>query len=145
MSYKLKELDTDVRFMAEDLLKLAARDNIELVVTQTYRSPEQQAALYAQGRTAPGRIVTHAPPGYSWHEFRRAFDVAITHFPGDMTKADLYDGPWEHVGNLGESLGLEWGGGWKHPDRPHFQHTAGFTLAYMRERAKEAAAEGRVA
>ena len=141
MSYKLGELDTDVRFMAEDLLKKAASEHIELVVTQTYRTPEEQAALYAKGRTAPGPIVTHAPPGYSWHEFRRAFDVAITHFPGDMSREDLYNGPWERVGEIGESVGLEWGGRWKHPDRPHFQHTAGLTLAQMRQHAKQKAEE----
>ena len=137
MAYRLNELDPDVEAKAVELLKLAAKDNVELVVTQTYRSPEQQAALYAKGRTGPGPKVTNAPPGYSWHEFRRAFDVAITHFPGDMTRDDLYDGPWEHVGDLGESVGLEWGGRWKHPDRPHFQMTNGFTLAYMRQRRAE--------
>jgi peptidoglycan L-alanyl-D-glutamate endopeptidase CwlK len=134
MSYRLNQLDPDVEVKAVELLRLAEKEHIELVVTQTYRPHNAQAALYAQGRTAPGNIVTHAPPGYSWHEFRRAFDVAITHFPGDMTKADLYDGPWEQVGTIGEQLGLEWGGRWKHPDRPHFQHTGGFTLAHMRLR-----------
>lgn len=139
MTYKLNQLDPDVEAKAVELLRLAAKDNIELIVTQTYRSPEQQASLYAKGRTEPGPKVTSAPPGYSWHEFRRAFDVAIVHFPGDMTQADLYDGPWERVGDLGEGIGLEWGGRWKTPDRPHFQLTKGFTLAYMRERRAEGA------
>ena len=133
MSYRLNQLDPDVEAKAVELLNLAAKDNIELIVTQTYRSPAQQAALYAKGRTAPGPKVTNAPPGYSWHEFRRAFDVAIHGFPGDVTKDDLYDGPWERVGDLGESIGLEWGGRWKHPDRPHFQLTKGQTLAQMRQ------------
>lgn len=137
MSNRLQDLDPDVQAMAAKLLFKAKEAGIELVFTQTYRTPEQQAALYALGRTAPGNIVTHAPPGYSWHEFRRAFDVAIRYFPGDMTRADLYDGPWEKVGEIGESVGLEWGGRWKHPDRPHFQHTGGFTLAYMRQRSAE--------
>jgi peptidoglycan L-alanyl-D-glutamate endopeptidase CwlK len=137
VSHRLVDLDRDVKEMAEKMLVRAASVGIELVVTQTHRTPEQQASLYARGRTEPGPVVTNAPPGYSWHEFRRAFDVAITHFPGDMTKADLYDGPWEKVGNIGEDCGLEWGGRWKHPDRPHFQHTGGFTLAYMRARAAE--------
>jgi peptidoglycan L-alanyl-D-glutamate endopeptidase CwlK len=135
MSHRIADLDPDLREMAEKLLAKAVAVGIELTVTQTYRTPDEQAALYARGRTEPGPIVTHAPPGYSWHEFRRAFDVAITHFPGDMTKADLYDGPWENVGALGEAVGLEWGGRWKHQDRPHFQHTGGFTLAYMRAKS----------
>jgi len=28
---------------------------------------------------------------------------------------------WVTLGKLGESLGLEWGGRWSKPDRPHFQ------------------------
>lgn len=137
MSRKLEDLDPDVRQMCQGLLAKAKEAGIDLVVTQTYRTPEQQAALYAQGRTLPGNIVTHAPSGYSWHEFRRAFDVAISYFTGDKTKADMYDGPWEQIGEMGEALGCEWGGRWKTPDRPHFQHTGGFTLAYMRARAAE--------
>ena len=137
MAYRLDQLDLDVQEKARALIAAADKEGIELIVTQTYRAPEEQAALYARGRTALGVIVTHAPAGYSWHEFRRAFDVAITHFPGDMTKDDLYDGPWERVGDIGESLGLEWGGRWKHQDRPHFQLSNGFTLAYMRQRRTE--------
>ena len=137
MSRRLEDLDSDVRQMAEGLLAKAAEAGIHLIVTQTYRTPAEQAALYAQGRTAPGHIVTHAPSGYSWHEYRRAFDVAIKSFPGDQTPGNLWDGPWETVGDMGEALGLEWGGRWRHPDRPHFQHTGGFTLAYMRGRDAE--------
>jgi hypothetical protein len=34
------------------------------------------------------------------------------------------------VGEIGQRLGLEWGGMWKtFPDRPHFQFLAGYTLA----------------
>jgi peptidoglycan L-alanyl-D-glutamate endopeptidase CwlK len=136
MSAKLTDLDDDVQDMALRLLDEAKKQGIVLIVTQTYRTPAEQAALYAQGRSAPGRIVTHAPPGYSWHEFRRAFDVAIKSFAGDATPKDLYDGPWEQIGDMGEAVGLEWGGRWRHPDRPHFQHTAGRTLAAMRDLAK---------
>lgn len=139
--YRIDLLDPDVKEKAEKLLELALAEGIELVITQTFRSPDEQAALYARGRTAPGVIVTNAPPGYSWHEFRRAFDVAIADFPGDRTKKDLYDGPWERVGDLGESIGLEWGGRWKHPDRPHFQLVpAGESLASMRKKREESLA-----
>ena len=41
------------------------------------RSYAEQTALYAQGRTAPGPIVTDAPAGYSNHNFGIAFDVGI--------------------------------------------------------------------
>jgi len=114
------------------LLATAAKQGIVLVVTQAYRTFEEQAKIYAQGRTRPGRIVTYAPPGFSWHNWRKAFDVAIQVFPGDTTPRDLYDGPWEVVGEMGEKLGLEWGGHWKVPDLPHFQFTGRASLSSLR-------------
>ena len=42
---------------------------------ETDRSPGRQAALYAQGRTAPGKIVTHAKAYESSHNWGLAIDV----------------------------------------------------------------------
>lgn len=47
------------------------------MVTSGLRDSAKQAALYAQGRTAPGPIVTNAPPGHSAHEHGLAIDVAL--------------------------------------------------------------------
>ena len=74
-------------------------------------------------------LVTNAKGGWSWHNWGRAFDVAIAEFPGDPLPDDVYNGPWAKVGEMGERLGLEWGGRWKHPDLPHFQLTRGMSLA----------------
>lgn len=134
MSRDLLSLDAPVRRRALRLLAAAQKQGVTLIVTQTFRSLKEQAALYAQGRTKPGKIVTYAPPGYSWHNWRRAFDVAIQVYPGDPNLRDLYDGPWEVVGDLGEAVGLEWGGRWELPDRPHFQYTGGLTLHGMRKK-----------
>ena len=42
---------------------------------------------------------------------------------------------FKKVGSIGESLGLEWGGNWKKfKDLPHFQYTAGYTLAQFRNK-----------
>lgn len=163
MSRNLEDLDPDVRMKAEALITNALAVGIHLRVTQTYRTPEEQEAIYAIGRTvsgvrchhrgeaAPrelgacpahplGLTVTHAPPGYSWHEFRRAFDVAeadsTPYDIGDPGEDGVDESWWERVGGLGEAVGLEWGGRWKHPDRPHFQDTAGRTLSTMRSLAR---------
>lgn len=133
MSRDILLLDADVRERAVQLLRLAKDSGIDLIVTETLRTLERQAELYAKGRTAPGRIVTYARPGWSWHNHGRAFDVAILTWPGDPSPDDVYDGPWSEVGAMGESLGLEWGGRWKHPDLPHFQHTSGLTLAALND------------
>jgi len=41
------------------------------------RTYEEQDALYAQGRTAPGPKVTNAPGGHSNHNFGLAFDMVF--------------------------------------------------------------------
>lgn len=90
-----------------------------LTLTSGRRTFEEQAALYAQGRTAPGAIVTYAKPGTSYHETGLAFDVARETLQGPAWPAD--GAWWSVVGELGESLGLTWGGRFPHPDAPHFE------------------------
>lgn len=135
MSRNIEDLLPEVQDQCRTLIASCGNQGIVLVVTQTYRTWAEQAELYAQGRTKPGLIVTHAPPGYSWHEFRRAFDVAIKTYPGDLKPKDFYNGPWGHIGEIGELLGLEWGGRWKKPDRPHFENRGGLSLAQARGQA----------
>ena len=92
---------------------------------------EEQAALYAQGRTAPGNIVTKAKPGTSWHNFGLAFDVAVV-VNGQPTWPDD-EALWSKVGDLGKRLGLEWGGDFaSFKDLPHFQFHPGLTLEQAR-------------
>jgi hypothetical protein len=57
--------------------KEAAEHGLRAKIIQGYRSFEQQAAKYAQGRTAPGDRVTNARPGYSWHNYGLAIDIGV--------------------------------------------------------------------
>ena len=54
MSRRLEDLDPAVQWRAHALVKAAKDAGIDLLITSTYRSKEEQAALYAQGRTKPG-------------------------------------------------------------------------------------------
>jgi len=87
--------------------------------------------LYAQGRTAPGKIVTNAKAGDSWHNWRCAVDVV----PLVNGKAD-WDGShpvWAEIGRLGKEAGLEWAGEWKSfKELAHFQYTGGLTLTQLK-------------
>lgn len=47
----------------EELIAEAAEKGINVVITQDFRSIEEQDALYEKGRTAEGNIVTHAKGG----------------------------------------------------------------------------------
>jgi len=110
--------------------KLAER-GIKVMMTCGYRSVAEQNRLYAQGRTTPGKKVTNARGGYSWHNFALAADYAFI-VNGKVT----WNGPWNVFGKTARECGLEWGGDFKSiVDRPHVQWTKGRTLAQMRQAA----------
>jgi len=109
----------------------AAQAGIDLLVTSTYRDFASQTALYAQGRTTPGRVVTNAKAGQSMHNFRIAFDVVPLRFGKPVWGTSGKDGKlWAQLGAIGESVGLEWAGRWiRFKEYAHFQYTGGLTLA----------------
>jgi peptidoglycan L-alanyl-D-glutamate endopeptidase CwlK len=114
------------------------RNGISLLLICTYRSEEEQAKLYAQGRTTPGRKVTNAK--WSKHNATTpqgkpaslAFDglllrrgTAIWGTSGDGVDDDPSDDDkddleaWQRYGAHAKSVGLVWGGDWKLRDYPH--------------------------
>jgi peptidoglycan L-alanyl-D-glutamate endopeptidase CwlK len=126
------------------------QSGIDLLVTCTLRSGDEQNALYAQGRQpldvvnglrtvlglAPitekenSRTVTDARGGYSFHQYGLAYDVV----PLESGKPawDEHAGIWSRVGAIGEQCGLEWAGKWVHrTEYPHFQWSGGLSLANL--------------
>lgn len=99
------------------------------------RSYAEQEALYAQGRTTKGSKVTNAKPGYSLHNFGIAVDLGLFKNGKYLPESPHY----AKLGPIGESCGLDWGGKWTTPDRPHYQLKTGLTLAQLR--AKVAAGQ----
>ncbi len=125
---KIAELDWRIRGRVRAFLREAARNGIHLRITEAYRSFARQQALYNQGRTTPGGIVTNAKAGYSYHNFHLAFDVV------DIQKG-YNTANWSLIGKLGKKHGFAWGGDWPNfTDRPHFQKTFGKTTAELREK-----------
>jgi len=134
-SRSLDELIPPARARVQAFLDAAKKQGIDLLVTSTYRDNESQTALYAQGRTAPGKIVTNAKAGQSFHNYRCAVDVVpiVAGKPAWDTKNPV----WQEVGRLGKAAGLEWAGDWKRfKEYPHFQYTGGLTLAQLQAGAK---------
>lgn len=145
-SRSLWDLDPEARLRANRFLYSCAKAKIDVLVTCTYRDFECQSDLYAQGRTKPGKIVTNAKAGESWHNWKLAFDVVplrhgrpvwgttgngIDDDPSDDERDDLE--LWQRLGALGVKAGLEWAGSWKSfREFPHFQFVPpGATLAGM--------------
>jgi len=117
-------------FMRAVIPIMAQRGAVVKIISGT-RSYAEQDALYAKGRTAPGPEVTKARGGYSNHNFGVAWDIGI--FKGGKY---LEDSPlYRECGQIGKSLGLEWGGDWKSiKDEPHYQVPTGLTMAELRAR-----------
>jgi peptidoglycan L-alanyl-D-glutamate endopeptidase CwlK len=132
-SRNLDDLAPPAKQRAEAFIAAAKAKGIDLLVTSTYRDSDSQNALYAQGRTTPGNIVTRAKAGQSWHNWRCAFDVV----PLVNGKAIWDDqAMWKQVGEIGKACGLEWAGDWKtFKEYPHFQYTGGLTLAQLNQGA----------
>lgn len=107
--------------LADKLIAECEKQGLKIKIGETLRTMEEQDALYAQGRTKPGNIVTNAPgKSYSsYHQWGTAFDFFRNDGKGAYYDSD---GFFTKVGHIGVSLGLEWGGNWKSPvDKPHFQ------------------------
>jgi peptidoglycan L-alanyl-D-glutamate endopeptidase CwlK len=133
MSRKIEDLHPTVQDKCRAHMAACEEAGITLIVTSTYRSPEEQAVLYAQGRTAPGKIVTKAKPGQSMHNHRLAYDVVPLRNGKPVWGTSGEDGVlWQKVGALGVEQGLEWAGNWvKFKESAHFQWTGGLTLAEL--------------
>jgi len=132
-SKSLSTLNPYVASLAQKFLDLCAANSLDIAIIVTFRSWYEQDTLYAQGRTQPGAIVTDARGGDSYHNWGLAFDCA-----------PLVNGvvAWEAIdkfiemGNLGQQVGLEWGGNWTTykiniVDFPHFQYTYGLSTEQL--------------
>lgn len=78
----------------------------QLIMTSGYRSPTKQLELWNNRHRNPYPV---APPGTSYHEYGRAFDVVG---PPDVLAA---------AGRVWEAWGGTWGGRFRRDDPIHFQ------------------------
>ena len=117
----LSVLHPQVRAKARMLMELCLENGLPLLITETLRTKGEQDALYAQGRTAPGNIVTNAQYPSSAHCWGVAFDFCRNVRGREFDNSDKF---FDKVGALGKSIGLFWGGDFKSiKDLPHFEDT----------------------
>ena len=92
------------------------------------RTSEQQQALYAKGRTAPGSIITYADGinSHSMHEYGRAADIVII----DSAGAPVWPHTKEYdlLGELWERMGGKWGFSWFKEGKTSFEDIYHFEL-----------------
>jgi peptidoglycan LD-endopeptidase CwlK len=131
---RLATLTTDTRALAEKHIALCNDEGISLLVVQATRSFQEQSWIYAIGRSKPGKVVTNAAPGWSWHNFGRAYDVAVmVDGKPDWNRNAMY----EKAGEIGSTIGLIWGGSFRHQkgDLGHFEYHPDLTLNDARAKA----------
>ncbi|WP_462408563.1 M15 family metallopeptidase [Neobacillus sp. Marseille-QA0830] len=129
-------LNPIVKERSEQLIQQAAQKGIVVVITDGFRSAEDQDKLYAQGRTTDGNIVTHAKGGESYHNYGLAIDFALETPSGEIVWDMDYDrnqnskSDWTEVVQMAKKLGFDWGGDWaKFKDYPHLEMNFGLTIA----------------
>lgn len=107
----MNRIDTlEPEFKAKIGQLLQAAENVtgrKWVVTAARRTMAEQRAIYAQGRTKPGKVVSNAPAGYSAHNYGLAVDLAPLI---DMTKSTIDWNAdrtiWKQMADLAVEMGL---------------------------------------
>lgn len=126
-SIKNGHLHPDLVVKLEALQKECKKRKIPIKFSEGFRSVEEQNALYAQGRTKPGKIVTRArgtsySSQHQWGiaaDFYLNFDVDGDGQISDDAFNDAH-GHFETVGILAKKFDLGWGGNWSSiQDKPH--------------------------
>ena len=133
----LKELNTlhpKLRQTAIDAwteAQAAMPGNVQIIVTQGLRTFAESDALYAQGRTTPGPIVTNSAGGKSYHNYGLAWDFEML----TNGKSDWVVGPnWMKVVEIMKKHGMAWGGDFQSiKDNPHFENRFGYNWRSLLE------------
>ncbi len=118
-SRRLEDLRAPFREKAERWQAACKAAGLDVLTYCTYRSPEEQARLYAQGRTTPGKIVTYAKPGESAHNHGLALDfVPLLGGKPAWRECPEY---WQAIA-IAEAEGMESAARWrKFKELPHLQ------------------------
>lgn len=132
---RIATLHPKLRSEAGDILVECEKVGVGIRITSAFRTPEEQDALYAQGRTKPGAIVTNAKAWQSYHQYGLAVDICLLHKDGSISYSATEDidndkiADWNEVTKIFKAKGWEWAGDWKtFKERPHYQKTFGLTL-----------------
>lgn len=123
---KLEGVHPELKIAIAKILAAMNALGYPMMVTAGVRTANEQAALYAQGRTKKGPIVTYADGKRikSNHQakndgYGHAVDCCFIVHGKPSWDNTL---PWTMYGAMARLLGLKWGGDWKSlKDMPHVE------------------------
>jgi peptidoglycan L-alanyl-D-glutamate endopeptidase CwlK len=143
---RIKLLHPKLRDEALELYReanAAISPKVMLRFAYTIRTFAEQDGLYALGRTKPGKVVTNAKGGDSYHNYGLAFDIVLlidkdgngtfeTASWDTLTDFD-HDGisDWREIVNIAKQYGWACGIDWKFTDAPHFEKTFGYSVKQL--------------
>ena len=119
MGRDIKQCHPRFQALTAQLVDKCDDAGLPIKIGECFRSVAEQDALYAQGRTQPGSIVTNAKGSSysSQHQWGIAADFYRADGKGAYNEAGDY---FNRVGAIAKQLGLAWGGDWKSiVDKPH--------------------------
>ncbi|HUH27679.1 M15 family metallopeptidase [Gelidibacter sp.] len=120
--------------------------------SQVLRSFNEQEALYAQGRTKPGAIVTNARGNESYHNYGMAVDIVqlLDKDKNGTFETASWDtildadgdgiADWLEVVKIFNKYGWQWGlfnKNGKRYDLPHFQKNFGYSIKELKAAKKD--------
>ena len=133
----------DVSNLIEKINTKVLTGRAKVRIAQGLRTFAEQDALYAQGRTKPGKKVTNAKGGQSIHNYGLAVDIVLI-LDGKTAswdeKSDFdrdQQSDWIEVVTEFKRAGFSWGGDWRtFKDMPHFEKTSGLSLKQIQDKYK---------
>lgn len=129
MSRRLVDLHPHFRPLAVELLACLVEERIVVIVVDTLRTNEEHQENLRKGVSWTTQ---------SLHLFGLAIDVAplaiYELYGGNKVEWNAADPVWQKMGEIGERIGLDWGGRWTSvkPDMGHFEHPRGRYLSQLK-------------
>ena len=123
MSRSLEDLTPEMRALTVEFLARLVELGLLIMLVDTLRTPEEQEQNILKGVswTKNSRHLPQEPSGKSDAIDLCPYSEFSLHGP-DKLQWNGEDPVWEKIGEIGESLGLEWGGRWKQRDLGHFKY-----------------------
>jgi peptidoglycan L-alanyl-D-glutamate endopeptidase CwlK len=121
----IDKLHPELQVCVNKFLEECKSRGLDVCITETLRTQEEQEALYAQGRTTSGKIVTNCRGFQSPHCWGVAFDFCRNVKGKEYDNSDKF---FDYVGEIAKTIfddteyDLFWGGDFKtFVDKPHIE------------------------